>query len=119
MIFSSFFAKIEEKVEEGKFQKFFTMLKNLVLNILLVEALEKMPDCVKFIHNLVTKKRMVSYESIDNVHCYSVIASRSLVTKKDDLRAFTIPCTIRVFNFAKALCDLGDNIKLMPLEIYK
>lgn len=48
----------------------------------------------------------------------SAIATRSLVQKKD-LCAFTIPCTIGLFHFAKALCDLGAHIYLIPFSIYK
>ena len=51
-------------------------------------------------------------------HC-SAIATRSLVQKKEDPGAFTIPCTIGLLHFAKALCDLGASINLMPLSIYK
>ena len=51
-------------------------------------------------------------------HC-SAIATRSLVQKKEDPGAFTIPCTIGPLHFVKALCDLGASINLMPLSIYK
>ena len=50
-------------------------------------------------------------------HC-SAIATRSLVQKKEDPDAFTIPCTIGLLHFAKALCDLGESINLMPHSIY-
>ena len=36
-----------------------------------------------------------------------------------DPESFCIPCTIGQCNFEKALCDLGANIKLVPLFIYK
>ena len=49
----------------------------------------------------------------------SAIATRSLVQKKEDPGAFTIPCTVGLLHFAKALCDLGGSINLMPLSIYK
>ena len=39
--------------------------------------------------------------------------------KEEDPGAFTIPCTIGLLKFAKALCDLGASINLMPLSIYK
>ena len=39
--------------------------------------------------------------------------------KKEDSGAFTIPCTIGLLHFAKALCDLGESINLMSLSIYK
>ena len=51
-------------------------------------------------------------------HC-SAIATRSLVQKKGDLGAFTIPCIVGSLHFAKAFCDLGESINLMPLLIYK
>ncbi|XP_049397258.1 uncharacterized protein LOC125861387 [Solanum stenotomum] len=49
----------------------------------------------------------------------SAIATRSLVQRKEDLGAFTIPFTIGMLHFAKVLCDLGASINLMPLSIYK
>ena len=51
-------------------------------------------------------------------HC-SGIATRSLIKKKEDPGAFTIPCTIGFTTLAKALCDLGATINLMTLSIHK
>ncbi|XP_047264105.1 uncharacterized protein LOC124896575 [Capsicum annuum] len=78
-----------------------------------------MPGYAKFKKDLITKKRVVSYGLVDNLHHYSAISTRSLVQKKADLREFTIPCTIGSLEFAQALCDLGASINLMPLAIYK
>lgn len=36
-----------------------------------------------------------------------------------DQCSFDIPCTIDNINFGKALCDLGDNINVMPLLVFK
>ncbi|XP_047252295.1 uncharacterized protein LOC124887144 [Capsicum annuum] len=69
--------------------------------------------------NLVTKKQATRYESVDNLHHCIAFSTQSLVQKKDDLGAFTIPCAIRALNFDKALCDLGASIRLMPFVIYK
>ncbi|PHT32201.1 hypothetical protein CQW23_28538 [Capsicum baccatum] len=95
------------------------MLKQLTINVPLVEALEQMPGYAKFMKDLLTKKRAASYELKDTVHHCSIIATRSLVQKKADPGAFTIPCTVGYLNFAKALCDLGASINLMPLSIYR
>ncbi|XP_015162309.1 uncharacterized protein [Solanum tuberosum] len=89
------------------------------VNIPLMEALEQMPGYVKFMKDLVTKKRAVSIDLTNRVHHYSAIATRSLVQKKEDPSAFTILCTIRSIKLTKALCDLGAIINLMPLAIYK
>nr|XP_016439702.1 PREDICTED: uncharacterized protein LOC107765549 [Nicotiana tabacum] len=49
----------------------------------------------------------------------SVVVNRPVAEKLSDPGSFTIPCTIGNFAFAKALCDLGASINLMPLVIYK
>ncbi|KAK4733541.1 hypothetical protein R3W88_007802 [Solanum pinnatisectum] len=69
--------------------------------------------------DLVTKKRDVSFENDERLQHCSAISLRSLVQKKEDPRAFTIPCTIGKMHFAKALCDLDASINLMPLSIYQ
>ena len=93
------------------------MLKQLSINVPLVEALEQMPGYAIFIKDLVTKKRLVTFEDDDRMQHCSANAKRSLVQKKEDLGAFTIPCTIALLHFAKALCDLGASINLIPLLI--
>nr|XP_016506362.1 PREDICTED: uncharacterized protein LOC107824138 [Nicotiana tabacum] len=49
----------------------------------------------------------------------SAVVTRPVAEKLSDLGSFTIPYTISNFAFAKALCDLGASMNLMPLEIYK
>ncbi|XP_049372644.1 uncharacterized protein LOC125837598 [Solanum verrucosum] len=74
---------------------------------------------VKFMKDLGTKKRAISFVNNQTLQHCSAIFTRSLVQKKEDLGAFTIPCTIGIFHFAKALCDLRASINLMLLSIYK
>ena len=83
------------------------------------EALEQMPGYAKFMKDLVTKKRSVTFEDNDRLQHCSAIGTRSLVQKKEDSGGFTIPCTVVSVHFAKALCDLGASINLIPLSIYK
>ena len=78
-----------------------------------------MSGYAKFMKNLVTKKRSVTFEGDDRMQHCSAIATRSLFQKKENLGVFTIPCTIGLLHFAKALCDLAASINLMPLSIYK
>ncbi|XP_015068648.1 uncharacterized protein LOC107013186 [Solanum pennellii] len=89
--------RLVKNTEDGKYWCSITMLKQLSINVRLIEALEQMLGYAKFMKDMVTKKR----------------------SKKEDLGSFDIPCTIRLLHFAKALCDLGASINLMPLSIYK
>ncbi|XP_070007962.1 uncharacterized protein [Nicotiana sylvestris] len=50
---------------------------------------------------------------------YSAVVMRPIAEKLSDPGSFTIPRTIRNYAFAKAICDLGASINLMPLAIYK
>jgi hypothetical protein len=111
--------RLKKAADDTKFSKFMTILKQLTINVPLVEALEQMPGYAKFMKDLLTKKRAASYELKEDVHHCSAIATRSIVQKKADPGAFTIPCTVGSLDFAKALCDLGASINLMPLSIYK
>ena len=83
----------------------------------MVESIEQMLGYAKFMKDMVSKKISVSFENDDRMQQCSAIVTRSLVLKKEDPGAFTIPCTIGLLHFAKALCDLGASINRMPLSI--
>ena len=91
--------RLVKKTEDGKYRHFITMLKHLSINVPLVEALEQMPDYAKFMKDMVTKKRLVTFEDDDRLQHCSAIATRSLVQKKEDPGAFTISCTIGSLHF--------------------
>ena len=101
--------RLMKKTEDGKYQCLITMLKQLSINVPLVEALEQMSGYAKFMKDLVTKKRSVTFEDDDRLHHCSAIDTRSLVQKKEDPGAFTIPCTVPSLYFVKALCDMGKE----------
>ena len=50
--------RVLKKTEDGKYRSFITMLKQLSINVPLVEALEQMPGYAKFMTDLVTKKKI-------------------------------------------------------------
>ncbi|XP_049414687.1 uncharacterized protein LOC125877438 [Solanum stenotomum] len=77
------------------------------------------PGYAKFMKDLVTKNWAVSFENDARLQHCSVIVTKSLVEKKEDPGAFTIPSTTGILHFAKALSDLGSSTNLMSLFIYK
>ena len=87
------------------------------MNVPLVEVLEQMPGYAKFMKDLVTKKRSVTFKDDDRLQHCSAIATKSLVQKKEYPGAFTIPCTVGSLHSVKALCDLGASINLMSFSI--
>ncbi|XP_016553627.2 uncharacterized protein LOC124892301 [Capsicum annuum] len=59
--------RLKKKADDKNFGKFMAMLKQLTINLPLMEALEQMFGYTKFIKDLVKKKRTVSYETVDNL----------------------------------------------------
>ncbi|XP_059306331.1 uncharacterized protein LOC132057747 [Lycium ferocissimum] len=78
-----------------------------------------MPAFARYLKDLLMKKRPVQHETVSLTHTVSFIISITIVQKKADPGAFTIPCSIRYHDFAHAMCDNGASINLMPLAIYK
>lgn len=74
--------RLMKKQEEGEYWKLLSLLMGPSVNIPLVEVLEKKNFYAKFIKNLVTKKRAMSFEPTNNVYHCSAIVLRSLVKKE-------------------------------------
>ena len=113
-----------QRLKKNKLDKQFTksmeVFKKLHINILFADALEQIPSYVKFMKDILSKKRRLSDFQIVNLteEC-SVVLQRKLPQKLKDPSSFTIPCTIGNAIFERALCDLGDSINLMPLSIFR
>ncbi|XP_070014689.1 uncharacterized protein [Nicotiana sylvestris] len=108
----------QEAVNPSREHKFIEMMKSLIINVPLVEALEQMSGYAKFMKDLVTKKRSMECKTIKMTHQVSSIL-HSMAPKLEEHGAFTIPCTIESANFAKAVCDLEASINLMPYSVFK
>ncbi|XP_070044850.1 uncharacterized protein [Nicotiana tomentosiformis] len=83
--------RLAKQKKDDQYRKFMEMLQQIQLNIPLMDALREIPG---------------------------VVVTRPMAQKVSDLGSFTIPCTIGSYAFAKALCELGASINLMPLAIY-
>ncbi|KAH9667508.1 hypothetical protein KPL70_021064 [Citrus sinensis] len=73
-----------------------------------------------FLKDILTKKRRLGeFETIALTQECSRMLQSKIPQKMKDPRSFTIPCSIGTKYSGKALCDLGANIKLMPLSVFK
>ena len=93
--------RLVKNLEDGKYRCFITILKQVSINVPLVEALEQIPGCAKFMKHLVTKRRSVTLEDDDKMHHSSAIATRSLVQKKEDPGFFHYS----LYNWAITFCE--------------
>ncbi|XP_062086957.1 uncharacterized protein LOC133793673 [Humulus lupulus] len=105
---------------DKQFTKFLEVFKKLHINIPFAEALEQMPSYVKFMKDILSKKRkMEDFETVALTEECSAILQKKLSPKLRDPGSFTIPCTIGRIEGINALCDLGASINLMPLSVFK
>ncbi|RVW60745.1 hypothetical protein CK203_053023 [Vitis vinifera] len=82
--------------------------------------LEQMLKYAKFLKEVLSNKRkLVDNEKVMLTEECNTILQRKLPPKLKDPRSFTIPCTIGDFDFDKVLCDLGANVNMLSLSIFK
>ncbi|XP_016446474.1 uncharacterized protein LOC107771581 [Nicotiana tabacum] len=112
--------RFARKKKDDQYRKFFEILKQLSVNIPLLEALKDIPMYAKRTKDFLSKK--INFQDMATVQLSMeccVVVTRPISQKLKDPGSFTIPCMIGDYSFAKALCDLGASINLMPLAIYK
>ena len=106
-------AKLEEQ-----FSRFLNMLKKIEINIPFLEALTQTPQYVKFMKDVLRKKRKITEEGIVSLTATcSAVIQKTLPKKMQDLRSFTIPYKIGDADMGKALCDSRASINLMPPSV--
>ncbi|XP_061336658.1 uncharacterized protein LOC133283758 [Gastrolobium bilobum] len=94
------------------------MLKQLHINVPLVEALEQMPSYAKFMKDILSRKRGVKkYETVALTQESNRFLNK-LPPNLKDLGIFTILCSIGNTYVGQALCDLGASINLMHKSIF-
>ena len=94
------------------------MFKKIEINIPFPETLAQMPNYANFLNDILSKKRRFAEKEVVSLTAtYNVVIQKNLPLKMQDPGSFTIPCTIRNFQFGKALCDSGVSIELMTLSV--
>ncbi|KAL5568453.1 hypothetical protein UlMin_025028 [Ulmus minor] len=100
--------RFKKQQQDHQFRRFLDVLKQLHINIPLVEALEQMPNYMKFMKDMLTKKRRFGeFETVALTRECSAVLQNKLPPKLKDPGSFAIPCSIGNRYFGKALCDLG------------
>ncbi|KAM6551726.1 hypothetical protein CsatB_001534 [Cannabis sativa] len=112
--------RFKKQQDDGQFRRFLDVLKQLHINIPLVEALEQMPTYVKFLKDILIKKRRLGeFETVALTEGCSAMLKSKIPPKLKDPGSFTIPISIGGRDVGRALCDLGPSINLMPMSIFR
>ncbi|XP_019255134.1 PREDICTED: uncharacterized protein LOC109233723 [Nicotiana attenuata] len=111
--------RLVKQKKTDQYKKFMEMLRQIQLNIPLMDALREISGYAKMMKDLMSRK--FDFQDLSTVtltQTCSAVVTKSMAQKMSDPGSFTIPCTIGSYAFANALCDLGANINLMSLAVY-
>ncbi|KAK8635169.1 hypothetical protein V6N13_023046 [Hibiscus sabdariffa] len=112
--------RLKKQKQDYQFKKFFDILKQVHINLPLVEALQQMPNYAKFLKDMVTrKKRIEEFETAAATETCLALMHNKVPAKKTDPGSFTIECFIGHNYPTKALCDPGASINLMPKSVFQ
>ncbi|XP_070019382.1 uncharacterized protein [Nicotiana sylvestris] len=97
--------RLAKHQKEDQYKKFFEMLKQIQVNIPLIEALKEMPGYAKMMKDLMSRKfDFQDLATVTLTQTCSAVVTRPVAEKLSDPGSFTIPWA---------------SINLMPLVIYK
>ncbi|GJT79084.1 hypothetical protein Tco_1045809 [Tanacetum coccineum] len=109
----------EDEAEEARYAKFLDMIKEVRINVPLVDVLAGMPNYGKFLKDLVSNKSKMEQISVAFLteEC-SAILQNKIPPKLGDPGSFLIPCKLANSVEYLALADLGASINLMSYSLY-
>ncbi|GJV01181.1 reverse transcriptase domain-containing protein [Tanacetum coccineum] len=110
----------EKQQEKDKIQnhKFWKMIKQLHINITLVDALILIPKYQKMLKELLSNILLVELANTPLSENCSAVILKKLLEKLGDPGKFLIPCSFSELK-CQALADLGASINLMSLSVWK
>ncbi|XP_026396070.1 uncharacterized protein LOC113290702 [Papaver somniferum] len=110
------FAKSKKELEYTNIRD---ILKQVQINILLIEVVRQIPRFAKFLKVFPMKKKRLKGNEVMSVRDNaSAIILKKLPPKLKDPDSFTIPYTIGKTRFTRDLLDLGLSVYFMPSSIY-
>ncbi|KAK8648816.1 hypothetical protein V6N13_129558 [Hibiscus sabdariffa] len=112
--------RLKKQKQDYQFKKFLDILKQVHINLPLVEAIQQMPNYAKFLKDMVTrKKRIEEFETAAATETCLALMHNKVPAKKTDPSSFTIECFIGHNYPTKALCDPRASINLMPKSVFQ
>ncbi|GJS01642.1 reverse transcriptase domain-containing protein [Tanacetum coccineum] len=105
---------------DAQISKFLKILKQIHLDISLMDALTQIPKFTKVLKDLLKdkKKLEVLTNTPINVECSTILLNKVL-KKLEDPGKFLILCILEELEVYNSLADSGASINLMPLSIYE
>ncbi|XP_070054045.1 uncharacterized protein [Nicotiana tomentosiformis] len=112
--------RLQKVKDNAAYKKFLDILKQVQINIPLVDILQEVTKYAKYIKDIVAnKRRLTEFETVALTEECSFRIQSKLPQKLKDPGSFTIQISIGKHAVGRALCDLGASINLMPLSVFR
>ncbi|XP_009777276.1 uncharacterized protein [Nicotiana sylvestris] len=112
--------RLQKSKDNSKYKTFLDILSQVRVNLPLIEVLQEVSKYAKYLRDIVAnKKRLTKFETVALTEEWNARVQSKLPPKLKDPSCFTIPLAIGKHEVGKALCNLGANINLMPLSMFK
>ncbi|XP_009617231.1 uncharacterized protein [Nicotiana tomentosiformis] len=110
----------QKQKDDDMYKKFLNILRQVHVNLPLVEVLQEVPKYARYLRDIVAnKRRHTEFETVAlTEECIARVQSK-LPPKLKDPGCFTIPLSLRKQEVGRALCDLGASINLTPSSLFK
>jgi hypothetical protein len=105
---------------DNHFEKFVEVVCRLSINMPLLDTLQ-VPTYSRYFKDILANKYEIATLGVDHVkmseQCSAAIANG--LEKQKDPGCPIIPCSVGLFKFEKALCDLGASVSVMPRDVFE
>ncbi|XP_042404566.1 uncharacterized protein LOC121994678 [Zingiber officinale] len=104
--------------EDEEFGRFLEKVKEICVEVPLIDAILQMPKFAKFLKDIMSnKRRRGDIETIALTEECNALFEKNIFLKLKDPGSFYIPCNIGSEFIKKAFCDLGAIVNLIPHSI--
>ncbi|XP_042446404.1 uncharacterized protein LOC122031347 [Zingiber officinale] len=116
----SFPQKLITSQKDEEFNCFLKKIKEICIEVPLMDALHLMPKFINFLKGILSNKRQKGdFETIALTENYSALLMANSPPKLQDPGSFPIPCKIGSELIPRAFCDLGASVSLLPYTLCK
>ncbi|XP_074580994.1 uncharacterized protein LOC141837511 [Curcuma longa] len=104
------------KQKDEEFEKLYNRVKDLTLDVPLLDALIEMPKFAKFIKGLMSTKDITRPKNVVALteDISEKILNNKIPQKLKDPGSFFLPCKIGNISIGRAFCDLGASVSIIP-----
>ncbi|XP_075086326.1 uncharacterized protein LOC107817532 [Nicotiana tabacum] len=112
--------RLQKVKDNAAYKKFLDILKQVHINIPLVDILHEVPKNAKYIKEIVANKhKLTVFETVALTEKCSSRIQNKLPPKLKDPGSFTIQISMGKHVVGRVLCDLGASINLILLFVFR